>query len=113
MRIIEIYHSTRLHSVEESQYLSSDLSLSGIIVIHDSLVGSKDNVSELSGGEDLNEEFLEVLELNIESWGNDSTFVESSVKFDDDLSGSLVINDLEVIDISMLLHLSEELDDDL
>ena len=35
-------------SVEESENLSSDVVSSGLVVVHDSLVGGEDNVSELS-----------------------------------------------------------------
>jgi hypothetical protein len=87
--------------------------LSGLVVIHDTLVGSQDNVTELSGWEDLVDELLEVLELEVESWGDDTALVKSSVEVNDDLSGSTIIDDLEFVDVTVLLHLSKELDDDL
>ena len=82
-------------------------------VVHDTLVGGEDNVAELSGWEDLVNKLLEILQLKIESWGDDTAFVESSVEVDDDLTVSSIINDLESINISVLLHDSEEFDDDL
>jgi hypothetical protein len=87
--------------------------LSGLVVIHDTLVGSQDNVTELSGWEDLVDELLEVLELEVESWGDNTALVKSSVEVNDDLSGSTIIDDLEFVDVTVLLHLSKELDDDL
>ena len=87
--------------------------LSGLDVIHDTLVGSQDNVTELSRWEDLVDELLEVLELEVESWGDDTALVKSSVEVNDDLSGSTIIDDLEFVDVTVLLHLSKELDDDL
>ena len=87
--------------------------LSGLVVVHDTLVGGEDNVAKLSGWEDIVDELLEVLELEVESWGDDTALVKSSVEVNDDLAGSTVINDLEFVDVSVLLHLSEELDDDL
>ena len=87
--------------------------LSGLDVIHDTLVGSQDNVTELSGWEDLVDELLEVLELEVESWGDDTALVQSSVKVNDDLAGSGIVNDLEFVDVTVLLHKSEELDDNL
>ena len=56
---------------------------------------------------------LEVLELEVESGGDDSALVESSVEVDNNLSSSHVINNFEFIDVSLLLHDSEELDDNL
>ena len=102
-----------IFSVEETKDLSSDMVLSGLVVVHDSLVGGKDDESELSGWEDSWNELLEVLELEVESWGNDTALVQSSVKFNDDLSGSGIIDDFKVADVTMLLHASEELDDNL
>lgn len=100
-------------SVEESEDLTTDVLLSGLEVIHNTLVGSEDEETELSGWKDLLCELLEVLDWEIESWGEDTALVKSSVQVDNDLAGSLVINDLEFIDVSLGLHNSEELDDNL
>ena len=102
-----------IHSVEESEDLSTDVVGSGLSVVHDSLVGGQHDVSELSGGEHLVHELLEVLQLEVESGGDDSALVKSSVEVDDDLSSSHVVNDGELADVSLLLHNSQELDDDL
>ena len=87
--------------------------LSGLDVVDNTLVGGEDDVSELSGWENLVNELLEILELEVESWGDDTALVQSSVKVNDDLAGSGVVNDLELVDVSVLLHKSEELDDNL
>ena len=60
--------------------------LSGLVVIHDTLVGGEDDVTELSGWQDLVDEPLEVLELEVESWGDDTALVKSTVKVNNDLS---------------------------
>ena len=86
---------------------------SGLIVVHDTLVGGKDDIAELSGWQDLVNELLEILKLEVESWGDDTALVQSSVKVNDDLAGSGVVNNLELVDVTMLLHKSEELDDNL
>ena len=100
-------------SVEESKDLSSDVLLSGLDVVDDTLVGGEDDESELSGWENLVNKLLEILELEVESWGDDTALVQSSVKVNDDLSGSGIVNDLELVDVAVLLHESEELDDNL
>ena len=87
--------------------------LSGLNVVDDTLVGSEDDETELSGWENLINELLEILQLEVESWGDDTALVQSSVKVDDDLAGSGIVNDLVLADVSVLLHKSEELDDDL
>jgi len=86
---------------------------SGLLVIHDTLVGGEDDVSELSGRKDGVNEFLEILKFEVESWGDNTTFVESSVKINNDLSVSGIIDDLEFTDVTVTLHASEELDNNL
>ena len=100
-------------SVEETENLSSDMLLSGLEVVDNTLVGGEDDETELSGWENLWDKLLEVLELEVESWGDDTALVQSSVKVNDDLAGSGIVNNLELVDVTMLLHKSEELDDNL
>ena len=100
-------------SVEESEDLTTDMLLSGLNVIKDTLVSGEDNKSELSGWENLVDELLEILELKVESWGDDTALVKSSIELDNDLSRSLIVNNLELVDVSLRLHDSKELDNDL
>ena len=87
--------------------------LSGLLVIHNTFVGGEDDVSELSGWKNLINELLEILKFEVESWGDNTAFVESSVKVNNDLSGSGIIDDLEFTNVTVRLHVSEELDNDL
>ena len=64
------------------------------------MVGGENDESELSGWQDLTEGFLEVPDLQVESWGDDSALVDSSVEFNDNLAISLIINDFEFVDVS-------------
>jgi hypothetical protein len=100
-------------SVEESEDFTTDVRLSSFDMVKHTLVGGEDDESELSGWEDLSNEVLELLDWESESWGDNTALVESSVKINNNLSGSSIIDDLEVTDVTLLLHLSEELDDNL
>ena len=51
--------------------------------------------------------------LDIESGGNDSALVDSPDEFNNDLLGSMVIDDFEFADVSVLLHDSQEFYDHL
>ena len=82
-------------------------------MVEDTLVGGQNNITELSGGKDGVAEVLEVLQLEVESGRDDSALVESSVEVNNDLAGSGIIDDFEVVDVAVLLHASQELDDDL
>lgn len=76
-------------------------------------VGSgQDNVTKLSGRQNLAGPFFQILQSDIKSWGNDSAFVKSTQQLDDDLIASMVINELEFSNVSISLHESQEFDDD-
>ena len=85
----------------------------GLFVVHDTLVGGKDNKSELTGGEDGGDEVLELLEGEIETGRDDTALVQTSVELNDDLSSSSIVDNFDLVDVSVLLHDAEELDEDL
>ena len=82
-------------------------------MVHHTLVGGEHDESELSGWQNGVNEVLKLGGGEVKSWGDDTTLVKSSVEVHNDLSTTSIINDLEVVDVSVLLHLSEELDNDL
>lgn len=85
---------------EVADDLSSQVLVSGLVMVEESLVGSDDHVSELSGGEDLGKDLLVVRERHVEVGRDDSALVESSIELNDNFASSLVIDNLEVIDVS-------------
>lgn len=70
-------------------------------------------MAELSGGKNVVGPFFEIGEENIVSGRNDSAFVDSSDKFDNNLFASVIINDLKLTDVVVLLHDTEEFNEDL
>ena len=67
-------------------------------------------MSELSGWEDVTGPLLEFGKNYIVSWGDDTAFVDSSDEFDDDFLASMVINDFKLSNVVVLLHDSQEFD---
>ena len=100
-------------SVEVSEDLATNVLSLGFFVIHNSEGCCENDISKLSWRKDLIDKLLEVFQLEIVSWRNNSTFVKSSVKLNDNLAVSLVVYNFKLIDVSVLLHHSEELDDNL
>lgn len=98
---------------EESENLSSQMLSSGLLVIHDSGGGGKDEISELTGWEEGVGVLLQIVKTDVETWGDDGGLVETSGEVDDDLSGAVVVDDLELSDVSVLHHDGQEADDDL
>lgn len=72
----------------------------GFFVVHDSVGGGEDDISELSGWEDVVDELLEVFDLEVVSGGDDTALVQSAVQLNNDLACSLVVNDLELTDVT-------------
>ena len=86
---------------------------SGLLVTHDSGGGGKDEVSELTGWKKSVGVLLQVVKTDVESWRDDGGLVETSGEVDDDLSGAVVVDDLELSDVSVLHHDGQEANDDL
>ena len=84
-----------------------------LVVVHDALVGREDENTELTGGEDSVGEVLELSQGEIEAGGDDTALVQAAVQVDDDLASALVIDDHEIINVAVLLHDLEELDEHL
>ena len=102
-----------MRSVEEAEDLSSDMLGTGLVVVHDALVGGEDENTELTGGKDSVHEVLELLEGKIETGRDDTALVEATVKVDNNLAGASIIDDLELVDVAVSLHDLKELDEDL
>lgn len=100
-------------SVEVAEDLATDVLSLGLLVVHDAEGGGEDNLTELSGREDVVNELFEVLELEVVAGGDDTALVESAVELNDDLAIALVVDNLELADVAVLLHHTEELHDDL
>ena len=89
------------------------MSLSSFFVGEDSLVGGDDEVTELPGGEDAVGPLLEISESEVVAGRDDSALVYSADELDDDLLGSVVVDDLELADVAVDLHELEEANDEL
>jgi hypothetical protein len=72
----------------------------GLLVVHDTGGGSKDDVTELTRGKELGNPLLELAKLDVVAGGNATGLVDASVKLDNDLSGTVVIDFLEFSNVS-------------
>jgi len=82
-------------------------------VVHDTVWGGEDEMAELTRWEQIGSELLNLVQGNVKSWRNDTALVQSTEEIDDNLSTSVVVDDLELSNVSVLLHDFEELDNDL
>ena len=84
------------------------MSFSTFFVSKDTVGSGEDNVTELSGRKDIAGPLFEFRNRNIVSGGNDTTLVDSSNKFNNDLLRSVIINNFEFTNVAILLHDSQE-----
>ena len=98
---------------EESEDLSSGMLPSSLLVVHDTVRSSEHKMAELTRGQQVGSELLNVAEADVESGGDYSTLVETTDQVDNDLAGAVVIDNLEVADVTVLLHDLQEPDDNL
>ena len=87
-------------SVEESQYLASRLFASGLLVGHDTVRGGKEQMAELTAGEKIYDPLLDLVKGDIEARGDDTALVQTSRQFDDDLIGSVIVDDFEFTNVT-------------
>lgn len=72
----------------------------GLLVVHDTSRGGKDDVTELTRGEQLNNPLLEVTELDVVAGADNASLVETAVELDDDLARAVVVNLLELANVA-------------
>jgi len=107
---------TRL--VEETNDLASNVLSPGLLVVHDTGRGGKDNVTELTRWKELDNPLLEVTELNVVTRADDTGLVEAAivldvyspsiykvyhipaVELDDNLAVAVVVDLLELANVS-------------
>jgi hypothetical protein len=69
-------------------------------VVHDTSRGGEDNETELTGGEEVSHPLFNVVLLDVEAWGDDTALVDTADQLDDDLAGTVVIDDFEFTNVT-------------
>jgi hypothetical protein len=90
--------------VEESQNLASDMLSPCLLVVHDTRRCSQDNMTELTRRQKVDDPLLQVRELDVIAWRDDTTLVEAAVKLDDDLAVAMVVNFFELANVACALQ---------
>ena len=73
---------------------------SSFFMIHNSSTRSKNNISNTSSRQKLIDPFFQIRKTNIESRGNNTTFVKTTIKLNDNLSRTMIIDFLKLSNIS-------------
>jgi hypothetical protein len=72
----------------------------GLLVVHNTGRGGKDDLSERTGGQQDVDPVLDGVKGDVESGRDNTSLVQSSVELDNDLSTSVVVDKLELADVA-------------
>ena len=81
-------------------------------MVHDSIRSRQNQLSELAGRKQIRSQLLNLIKSDVESRRDDTALVEATQQIDHNFTASMVINNLEGSDVTVLLHDLEKLDDD-
>ena len=70
---------------------------SGLLVVHDSVGGGENNVSELTGRKEVDDPLLNFVVSNVEPGGHNPALVDPTVELNNDLARPVVIDDLDFL----------------
>ncbi|KND96222.2 40s ribosomal protein s22 [Candidozyma auris] len=76
---------------------------SGLLVVHDTSRSSQDNITESSSRQQVVSPSLNILNLDVKSWGNDTTLVQSTSQSNNNLTRSVVINVFKLTNVALML----------
>ena len=77
---------TRNSLEEESKDLSTSVLSSGLLVVHDAIGGGEDELTKLSGWEEIRSELLDLVQVDVESWGDNTALVQTTKEVDNNLA---------------------------
>lgn len=73
---------------------------SSLLVVHNTSRGGQNDVTELTRRQQVGNPLLNVVDLDVESGRDNTDLVQSTVELDDNLTGSVVINVLKVLNVT-------------
>jgi hypothetical protein len=71
-----------------------------LFVIHDTSRGSQDKVTELTGRQQVGGPLFELTKLDVETGRDNTTLVKTTVELDNDLTGTMIIDLLELTNVT-------------
>lgn len=74
-RKIKLHYSVVCHSIEVTKNFTTDVFSFSFYMVHDSVGSCENDISKLSRRKNMIDKFLEVFQLKIVSWRNDSALV--------------------------------------
>ena len=72
----------------------------GLLVVHDAGRGGEDDEAERTGREEQVDPRLDLVDLDVEPGRDDTGLVEPAVELDDNLAGTVVVDNLKLANVA-------------
>jgi hypothetical protein len=89
-----------MYLIKETKDLSTSLFATGFFVVHDTSRGGQDDETELTRWQQVVDPCFDIFLFHVESWRNNTAFVQTTNQLDNNLSGTMIINDFKFTNIS-------------
>lgn len=86
--------------VEVAKDLAGHVFPTGLLVVHDARRGSEDHEAERTGGKHRRHPALDLVQRNGVAGRDDTALVDAANQLNDDLAGTVVVNDLKVTNVT-------------
>jgi hypothetical protein len=85
---------------KKKHYLSSSSLPPGLFVVHNSKRSGQHNVTELTRGQEVGSPSLDTIKRYIKTRADAASFVDASKQVDNNFTGTMVINNLELTNVA-------------
>ena len=86
--------------IEETENLTTSMLGTSLFVIHNTSRGGQDQVTELTGRQQVGGPLFELGELDVETGRDNTTLVDTTVELNNDLTGTVIINDFGLTNVT-------------
>merc|ERR1719379_1202160 len=83
-----------------------------LFMVHDAIRRCQNQMPKLARRKNVAGQLLDASQADVETWRDHAAFVDAANEVDHHLARAMVVNDLQVTDVSMLLHDLQKFDDD-
>jgi hypothetical protein len=111
--IKEFIRAFGLLLIEVAKDLATSVTATGLLVVNNTLRSRQHNDTKLTGRQKLVHPLFHISDLHVVAGRDSTALVQTAVQGNDDLARAMVINDFKVVNVAVLLHDLEELDNDL
>jgi hypothetical protein len=98
-------------SEEETENFTAEMFSPCFLVVHNAARRRKDQESELTGRQKVAGVLLEVFHLNVEPGADHTALVDAARKVDNHFAGTMIVDDFEFANVSVLHHNCQEAND--